>query len=207
MSELRTSRAVALLGEGAVVALATDTVYGLAASLAHPAALAALFALKRRPGNVALPVLVDGVAQIEALGVTWPARAARLSDALWPGALTIVVPAPAPLARLVGSASASVGFRCPGDDELRRLLTRTGPLAVSSANEHGEAPCTTAAQVREAFAGRPLAGVLDGGVRDRPVSTVVELVGDSWRMLRVGALTRDALAGLLGQGEDRSGGQ
>ncbi len=207
MSELRVSRAVTLLGEGAVVALATDTVYGLAASLAHPGALAALFALKRRPGNVALPVLVDGVAQIEALGVTWPARAARLSGALWPGALTIVVPAPASLARLVGSANASVGFRCPGDDELRRLLTRTGPLAVSSANEHGEAPCTTAAQVRAAFAGRPLAGVLDGGVRDRPVSTVVELVGDSWHVRREGALAREVLADLLGQAEGRFGGQ
>ncbi|MGC8509298.1 MAG: L-threonylcarbamoyladenylate synthase [Acidimicrobiales bacterium] len=207
MSELRAAQAVALLRGGAVVALATDTVYGLAASLAHPDALAALFALKRRPGNVALPVLVDGVAQIETLGVAWPVPAARLSDVLWPGALTIVVPAPAPLARLVGSTSASVGFRCPGDDELRRLLARTGPLAVSSANEHGEAPCTTAAQVRAAFADRALAGVLDGGVRDRPVSTVVELIEDSWRVRREGAVPREILAGLLDQGEGRSGGQ
>ncbi len=207
MRELRASRAVTLLREGAVVALATDTVYGVAASLAHPSALATLFALKRRPGNVALPVLVDGVAQIEALGVAWPARAARLSDALWPGALTIVVPAPADLARLVGSASASVGFRCPGDDALRHLLTRTGPLAVSSANEHGEAPCTTAAQVRDAFANRALAGVVDGGVRDHPVSTVLEVVGNAWRVLREGAVPLDVLAGLLDQEEGRSGGQ
>jgi tRNA threonylcarbamoyl adenosine modification protein (Sua5/YciO/YrdC/YwlC family) len=207
VSELRAARAVTLLRDGAVVALATDTVYGLAASLAHPSALTALFALKRRPGNVALPVLVDGVAQIEALGVTWPAPAARLSDALWPGALTIVVPAPASLARLVGSTRASVGFRCPGDDELRRLLGRTGPLAVSSANEHGEAPCTTAAQVRAAFADRPLAGVLDGGVRDGAVSTVVELVDDSWRVRRDGAVAREVLADLLGQAEGGSGGQ
>ncbi len=195
-----------LLRGGSVVALATDTVYGLAASLARPDAVAALFALKRRPTTVALPVLVDGVAQIEAMGVNWSARAARLSDALWPGALTIVVPAPAALARLVGSVRTSVGFRCPGDQDLRELLTRTGPLAVSSANEHGEPPCTTAEQVRQAFAGRALAGVLDGGVRDGLVSTVVELSEDGWWILREGALTRDVLVDLLGQ-EDRSGGQ
>ena len=207
MSDPHTSRAVILLRDGAVVALPTDTVYGVAASLAHPSALAALFDLKRRPGNVALPVLVDGVAQIEGLGVTWSARAARLSDALWPGALTIVVPAPVALARRVGSTGASVGFRCPGDAALRQLLTHTGPLAVSSANEHGEPPCTTAAEVRATFADRPLADVLDGGVRDGAVSTVVELLEGSWRVRREGAVARDVLAHLLDQEEGRSGGQ
>jgi L-threonylcarbamoyladenylate synthase len=181
--------ALVALSNGGVVGVATDTVYGVAASLAQPAAIARLFALKRRPTSVALPILVDSVASIERLGVTWEPRARRLSDALWPGALTIVVSVPRDLAELVGGTSDSAGFRVPNDEDLREFLRESGPLAVSSANEHGQAPCRSADDVLRSFAGRDeFSGVLDGGERGAEVSTVVVLEETSWRVARTGSL-------------------
>jgi tRNA threonylcarbamoyl adenosine modification protein (Sua5/YciO/YrdC/YwlC family) len=190
--------ALAALGDGGVIGLATDTVYGVAASLAQPRSIARLFALKRRPTSVALPILADSVDAIEELGVTWGARARRLSDALWPGALTIVVPVPHSLATLVGGASDTAGFRVPNDDVLREFLRASGPLAVSSANEHGEQPCQSADDVLRAFGDRDeFEGVLDGGVRNGEVSTVVALEEASWRVLRSGSVSASDLANYL----------
>jgi tRNA threonylcarbamoyl adenosine modification protein (Sua5/YciO/YrdC/YwlC family) len=190
--------ALAVLNDGGVVGLATDTIYGVAASLAAPASIGKLFALKRRPASVALPILADSVESIEVLGVTWSARARRLSDALWPGALTIVVPVSHELAQLVGGASDTAGFRIPDDDYLRAFLRESGPLAVSSANEHGDAPCRSAADVLRAFSEREeFGGVLDGGERSGEVSTVVALEQTSWRVLRSGAVSTSDLAQLL----------
>ncbi len=190
---------VALLDDGVVVALPTDTVYGVAASLRHPDAISRLFALKRRPSSSPLPVLVDSLKQVTRLGVAWPEEARRLSEAFWPGALTIVVRVPRELARRVGSTSDSAGFRVPDDVVLRRVLERSGPLAVSSANEHGEPPCVTAAQVLDALGDRDeLGGLLDDGERGSRVSSVVDLSEGHWRLLREGSLSRAVLRGVLG---------
>jgi tRNA threonylcarbamoyl adenosine modification protein (Sua5/YciO/YrdC/YwlC family) len=186
---LERDAALRALSGGGVVGLATDTVYGVAASLAQPEAIAQLFALKRRPTSVALPILVDAVTSIEQLGVAWEPRARRLSDALWPGALTIVVPVPHRLAELVGGTSDTAGFRVPHDDDLREFLRESGPLAVSSANAHGQSPCRSAAEVLQSFAGRhEFGGVLDGGERSGDVSTVVVLEETSWRLARTGSI-------------------
>jgi tRNA threonylcarbamoyl adenosine modification protein (Sua5/YciO/YrdC/YwlC family) len=196
--ELDLAGALDALQRGGVVAVPTDTVYGLAASIAHPQAVAKLFSLKHRPSDVALPVLVDSLDQIESLGVTWPERARWLSDAFWPGALTIIVGVDAELADLVGSTALSAGFRLPNDGLLRELIAKNGPLVVTSANEHGEAPCRTVAQLLEVFAGRPeLSGALDGGQRSGTVSTVVDITGPTWRVVRQGAISRDELAAVL----------
>ena len=179
--------AVRVLARGGIVAVPTDTVYGVAASLRYPEAVAALFGLKHRPDSMALPVLVDDCTQIERLLVTWPEAARRLSDGYWPGPLTIVVRVPDELARLVGGVAATVGFRIPGDTALREILARTGPLALSSANEHGEPPCHSVAEVLRAFVGRDeLEGVVDGGERSGRVSTVVDLSETRWRLVREG---------------------
>src|SRR5665213_323530 len=168
--------AVRLLKSGHVIAVPTDTVYGVAAALTHPKAVANLFTLKRRPLDAALPVLVDSLGAIEGMGVAWPENANRLSRAFWPGPLTIVVAVDQVLAGLVGSSNQTVGFRIPKDELLRDVLAECGPMAVSSANDHGEPPCHSADEVLSAFADSPeLAGVLDGGVWSGAVSTVVEL--------------------------------
>ena len=190
--------ALEALATGGVVGLPTDTVYGLAASISHPLAVAALFQLKGRPTTVELPVLVSSVAQIEELGVTWTRRARTLSDALWPGALTVVVTVPSTLSTLVGSSADTAGFRCPQDELLLKLLERSGPLALTSANAHGKRPCESASQLLDAFEGRnELNGVIDGGPRTGDVSTVVDISHPEWRIVRQGATSAAALSVLL----------
>ncbi len=200
MRDLTPAEAIAALAAGQVVALPTDTVYGVGAALAHPEAVARLFALKGRPATVALPVVLADTDQVASLAVTWTAPAATLASACWPGALTIVVPAEPALAALVG-AGASVGLRVPNDDTVRAIARAVGPLALTSANPHGAAPATTAADV---VAGLPrgLAGVVDAGTRDGAVSTVVDLTGPRWRLRRVGAISPQRLFELLGPGAD-----
>jgi L-threonylcarbamoyladenylate synthase len=180
---------VRLLSSGEVVAVPTDTVYGLAASLEHPDAVTQLFAMKQRPTSVALPVLADSIHSIEELGVTWSHEASRLSDAFWPGALTIVVAVPSTLAELLGSTDGSVGFRVPRDQALREVLAVCGPLAVSSANEHGREPCHSAAEVVRQFSNTHLVGVLDGGERAAAVSTVVRVSNGTLQVLRQGSVS------------------
>jgi L-threonylcarbamoyladenylate synthase len=185
-----------VLASGGVVALPTDTVYGLAASLHQPEALSEIFRLKDRPRDVSLPILVPDVEAIMALGVTFNEPALALAERFWPGALTIVVPVPGELAALVG-ATATLGFRIPDRADLRALLQLTGPLAVTSANHHGEPPATTADAVVAAFNGRGLIGVFDGGVCAGVVSTVVSLEGP-WRVLRHGGVLEEHVADALG---------
>lgn len=190
--------AVRLLLEGAVVAVPTDTVYGVAASLGHGDAVASLFLLKERPSTVALPVLVHALSPIQEIDVTWSERAQRLSEEFWPGPLTIVVPASRELAVMLGGSGNSVGVRVPDDELLLSVLRECGPLAVSSANTHGAEPCHSADEVLRALAGEYLAGVLDGGERRGEVSTVVEVAETSWRVLREGAISAARIAAVLG---------
>lgn len=190
--------AVRLLIAGRVVAVPTDTVYGLAASLERADAVAEIFLMKRRPSAVALPVLVDAISSIEGLGVTMPLIARKLSDAFWPGALTIVVDVSPELARRVGGEDDTVGFRLPDDALLREVLTKTGPLVVSSANEHAASPCHNVKQVLAVFGeSKTLKAVLDGGERAGEVSTVVQVRGDAWLILREGAINTDQVARVL----------
>jgi L-threonylcarbamoyladenylate synthase len=190
--------AIATLDGGGVVALPTDTVYGLAAEVSHAAAVETVFTLKDRPRTRALPVLVDSVDQISYLGAVWGDSAQKLADAFWPGALTIVVAVPHELATVLGSVNDTVGFRIPDDDVVRRMIAVIGPLAVTSANLHGEMACHSAYEVRDMFASkRDLVGVVDGGERSGDVSTVVDLTGGSWTILREGAISASAIESLL----------
>jgi L-threonylcarbamoyladenylate synthase len=170
--------AVAALAAGGVVGLPTDTVYGLAARLDRPAAVAAIFGLKGRPAGLALPVLVADVDQARSLAASWSDGVDRLARRLWPGPLTLVVPAPGALGRLVGGDGTSVGVRCPDHELVRTLCAASGPLAVTSANRHGRPPATTADELVAAVGGpdRPdgPALVVDGGRCDGTPSTVAD---------------------------------
>jgi tRNA threonylcarbamoyl adenosine modification protein (Sua5/YciO/YrdC/YwlC family) len=190
--------AVRLLRDGATVAVPTDTVYGVAASLAYPEAVAALFLLKGRPSGVPLPVLVHALSPMQEIDVEWNERAQRLSEEFWPGPLTIVVPASHELALLLGGTLDTIGVRVPDDELLLSVLRECGPLAVSSANTHGAEPCHSAEEVLGALAGEYLAAVLDGGERRGEVSTVVEVDDTSWRVLREGAISSARITVALG---------
>lgn len=190
---------VEALTRGLIVAIPTDTVYGVAASAASPDAVARLFALKDRPVTTPLPVLVADLDDLRGMDVTLDARALAVVGAFWPGPLTVVIPAPAPLARLVGAPTPAVGFRQPDDGDVRRLLRMTGPLCVTSANTHGAPPCLDADEVELAFFGRDdLDLIVDGGRRDGPVSTVLDLCSPQWRVVREGAVPLSRLARVLG---------
>jgi tRNA threonylcarbamoyl adenosine modification protein (Sua5/YciO/YrdC/YwlC family) len=191
--------ALAALARGGVVGVPTDTVYGLAASLERRGAIDALFMLKHRPASLALPVLVHSVVQIEGLGVTWGDEAQSLSEAFWPGALTVVVTVPDAFSALLGSTNGTVGFRRPEGELVNELLALSGPLAVTSANEHGAPPCSSANEVIEVFGERHgFAGVLDGGPCTGSASTVVDISGTGWQLLREGGVDRAALTFVLG---------
>lgn len=175
------------LRAGQVVGIPTDTVYGVAVDPFHPSATDRLFAAKRRPRDVELPVLVADSAQAAALAAPISDVARDLMDRFWPGALTIV------LARMpgrefdVGDNIATVGLRCPDHDLVRDLCRRVGPLATTSANLHGQPTATTAADV-VAQLGDAVAVVLDGGTCAGAPSTVVDCTGPEPTLLREGRI-------------------
>jgi L-threonylcarbamoyladenylate synthase len=163
--------ALAALAAGRVVAVPTDTVYGLAARIDRPAALAEIFALKGRPDDLALPVLVGRWRQVRQVASSWPRDASMVAARFWPGPLTVVVPARPEVGRLLGGDGRTVGLRRPRHRLVQSLCRAAGPLAVTSANPHGAPPCTTAAEVVAAFPGLD---VVDGGRCDGVPSTVAD---------------------------------
>jgi len=173
MTEL--DEALVALRAGQVIALPTDTVYGLAVDPRVEGATAELFRLKGRPDTLALPVLVGDVADAWLLGVP-DRRAVALAARHWPGALTIVVLRQPGVGLDLGGDPLTIGLRCSAHPLARRLLTAAGPLAVTSANELGGQPCRSAEEVRRAFG--ILLPVLDGGPSSGEPSTVVSLTGD-----------------------------
>jgi L-threonylcarbamoyladenylate synthase len=182
------------LRSGEVVAIPTDTVYGLAAATSHASAIAQIFTLKARPERVALPVLVRNLDQARALGVV-DERLERLAERFWPGALTVVIGRQAGLDLRLGGDEETIGLRCPDAPEVQQLAAMVGALAVTSANRHGDEPCRSPDEVRAIFGDE--VAILDGGTRDAPVSTVVSLVGDEVVILRHGAIDDEEITSVL----------
>jgi len=181
----------AALAAGGVIGIPTDTVYGLAADPSVPGGTDALFALKGRPSSVALPVLVSGVEQADLIG-DLSDGAHALARSLWPGGLTLVVGRRPGVAMDLGGRPDRIGLRCPGHPVPLELCRRSGPLAATSANRHGESDLASASEVAETFPGLL---VLDGGECRGVSSTVVDATGDAPRLIRAGAVSwEDVLA-------------
>lgn len=180
-------RAAEVLADGGVVALPTDTVYGLAVDAFRPGATDRLFAAKQRPRDVDLPVLIADPDDVHRLVADVPDAARELMARWWPGPLTIVLPRRPHLDIDLGTRADTVGVRCPDAAVVRELAARIGPLATTSANRHREPTPPTALGVAEVFGGE-VAVVLDGGVCDGVPSTVVDATGDEVRVLRAGAI-------------------
>jgi L-threonylcarbamoyladenylate synthase len=180
------------LAAGDIVGIPTDTVYGLAADAFHSGASDRLFAIKRRPRTVELPVLVADVAQALSLTIAVPASARRLMDRFWPGALTLVLPRRPDLNADLGDDDATIGMRCPAHPVPLALCAEVGPLATTSANRHGEPPATTASALAAAL-GPGVELILDAGPCSGMASTVVDCTGVEPRMLREGHLSWDEI--------------
>ena len=192
------ARAVDLLRRGGVVALPTDTVYGLAASLDHPLAVERLFSIKGRSGTKAIPVLISDIAAFERLTDDLTPTARRLAESYWPGALTIVVSASDAVPESVRRDGSTVGIRMPDSaDALAIIAAAGGALAVTSANRSGGAEARSADEVRIKLGNR-VDFVVDGGAtREASPSTVVDVTRDQLRVLRQGAVESWRLATTL----------
>ena len=196
--EAARAEAVDLLREGLIVAVPTDTVYGIAADLALPDAIERLFAAKRRPPEKAVAVLLADMDQAATLGILGPA-ARVLGERFWPGGLTLVLPVRpgAVLPRVLAAGAPTIGVRVPDHDAPRALARALGPLPTTSANVSGE-PDARDAQEIAARLGDAVALVIDGGpIHGGPASTVVDCTGDLPVIRRQGAIPAEQIVGTL----------
>lgn len=194
------SMAAKAMRSGAIVAVPTETVYGLAV-LPTQAGIEALVAAKQRSSEKGIQLLIDSIDQVRSLVALDPA-AERLAQAFWPGGLTLVLdrnPA-SDLPLLLGGGRATLGLRLPDHAVPRGLARLLGPLAASSANISGEPDATTAERVA-ATLGDEVALILDDGpVRGGVPSTVVDCSSAVNRptILREGAISAQQIADAIG---------
>ena len=190
--------AIEVLRGGGIVALPTDTVYGIAVALGAPNGIRRLFGAKGRPPDRSIGLLVADREQAETLGV-FGFVAHQLAEAHWPGGLTIVVPrrADVELPPDLTADAATVGLRVPDHEAPRALAAAVGPLPTTSANRSGE-PEARDADAIDAAIGDAIDLILDGGpAGGGPASTVVDCTGPRPRVLRVGAVPVAEIEALL----------
>lgn len=177
--------AVAAIFDGQVVGLPTDTVYGVGVDPFNLDAVERLFDLKGRPSNKPVGVLVATVEQAAEIGAI-NNDAARLAEAHWPGALTLIVTPRVVLSDWVGDRQRhTVGIRVPNHPVARELLELAGPLAVTSANESGGRETMNDREARDVFGDR-VAVYLEGEAPGGEASTVVDATGPELTVLRRG---------------------
>lgn len=198
------------IARGELIVMPTDTVYGIAADAFTPAAVQRLLDAKGRGRDQPPPVLVSGQSALAALVEEVPEPVQRLVDELWPGGLTIVLPAQPSLSWDLGDTLGTVAVRMPDQRVALELLAETGPLAVSSANLTGKSAAVSAEQAR-AMLGDSVSVYLDGGTSETGIpSTIIDATtlvhrraddaGEPRvRILREGAVTRRRLESILGE--------
>lgn len=190
-------RAAELLRAGEVVALPTETVYGLAANALDSPAVAKIFQIKGRPAHNPIIVHVASQNMARACAAQWPAAAEKFSRALWPGPLTLVLPRAATIPDIVTAGGATVGIRWPSHPLMQAVIRECGfPLAAPSANLSNQISPTNAEHVRRQLDGRiPL--IVEGGQSQVGIeSTVLDLTVDPPRILRPGMIHAESLAAI-----------
>lgn len=193
--------AAAILQNGGLVAVPTETVYGLAGNGLDAAAVEKIYEVKGRPAVKPLSLMVHDAEQMERYCLDVPPQAKTLAARFWPGPLTIVLKARKEIPPVVLAGGDTVGLRCPDHEKTLELLRLTGlPFAAPSANPSGEESPKDANKVLEYFDGK-IEGVVDGGVcglgRE---STLLSLAETPYRILRRGALGEEEIADALVDG-------
>jgi L-threonylcarbamoyladenylate synthase len=191
--------AIAELTAGGLVAMPTDTVYGVGVALYAKDGLQRLFAAKDRPLDKAIVLLCSDVEQAGSVGILSTA-ARTLAEHFWPGGLTLVLPQrpEAGLPAVLTGGVATIGVRVPDHECPRAIASVLGPLPVTSANLSGGPDSRDAAAVMDQLGDR-ISLILDGGAtRGGTPSTVVDCSGDVPRILRAGAISADAIEAALG---------
>ncbi|MCJ2187531.1 L-threonylcarbamoyladenylate synthase [Novosphingobium beihaiensis] len=199
------AEAARLLREGGLVAVPTETVYGLAARADRDESVAAIYGAKGRPSFNPLIVHIADVAAARELAL-FDERALQMADAFWPGALTMVLPlrSGAPVAAAVTAGLPTIALRCPAHPVMRAIIAEAGlPLAAPSANRSGGVSPTGAAHVISSLGGR-IDAVVDGGSCEAGLeSTIIALrEGGRWQVLRPGPIPESAICAVLGTPSD-----
>jgi L-threonylcarbamoyladenylate synthase len=186
--------ALAALCRGEVVAVATDTVYGLVCDPTAPAAVDRIYALKRRPDDLELTLLAADAVDLEGV-VRWNPAGRALGAAFWPGPLSLVLPV-GDQRLAIPRRGLTLSVRVPDHPRLRDLLSRSGPLASTSANRHGAPAATSAASLRRDF-GAGVAVVMSGGRPGGVASTIIDCTVTPPRVLRDGPIDSRRLRGFV----------
>lgn len=189
------AEAALVIRRGGVVAIPTDTLYGLAVDPFSPAAIARLFALKGRAGERAVALIAADVEQVTAQMGALSAPARQLASTYWPGPLTLLLPRPSTIPAELTGGSDRVGVRVPNHDVARALCRACGHLlTATSANVSGEPASDDPDHVARVFASSDVELLLDAGrTPGGPPSTIVEALADGIRLVRPGAIDFDEI--------------
>lgn len=196
-------QAIHMLQQGQVVAIPTETVYGLAADARNDEALRQIYGIKERPADNPLIVHLANISQVSDWASDFPPLAQHLAKAFWPGPFTLVLPAKESVSHIVRAGEPTVALRVPAHPLTQQLLQACGlGLAAPSANKYTHLSPTTAAHV-EASLGEEVA-VLDGGACQVGIeSTIVSVAGDEWQLLRHGMISELAISQVAGKPASR----
>lgn len=193
------AQAITLLKRGEVVAIPTETVYGLAADATNDAALRQIYAIKQRPADNPLIVHIADANQVLDWAKEFSPLAQKLAKAFWPGPFTLVLPAKETVSLIVRGNQPTVALRVPGHPVALQLLQQSGlALAAPSANKFTQLSPTTAAHVAAGL-GEAIP-VLDGGACKVGIeSTIVSVEGDDWQLLRLGMVPEANIHAVAGR--------
>jgi L-threonylcarbamoyladenylate synthase len=196
--QVNLAEAVALLKCGHVVAIPTETVYGLAADARNEDALREIYRIKQRPADNPLIVHIGSSDQVLDWAETFSPLARQLANAFWPGPLTLVLPAKSTVSMIVRAGEPTVALRVPAHPIAQALLQQTGlGLAAPSANKYTQLSPTTAMHVADSL-GQHIP-VLDGGPCQVGIeSTIVAVDGNQWQLLRLGMIAELDIASVAG---------
>lgn len=200
------SLATAILSRGDLLAIPTETVYGLAANAFDGAAVAKIYQAKNRPQFNPLILHSNSLERFKAWGIELPEKALKLAAAFSPGPITFVVPKSALIPDIVTAGHATVAIRIPNHALCLALLAELDfPVAAPSANKSGSISPTTAQHVFEQF-GESIGGILDGGPCQIGLeSTIVSFTAEKPKLLRLGGLSLESIENVLGEKLDTSG--
>ena len=186
--------AVRSLNSGGVVVFPTDTLYGLGADVFSLAALQRIFSIKGRRADLALPVLVAGLDQVEAVAQPMSAQAQRLAERFWPGPLTLVMRRSPDLPGLVTGGADTVAVRMPGHPVPLELARRLGrPITGTSANRSGQPDLLDLSALENQLGNLVDHIIQPGPVPAGPASTIVNVTGDTPQLLRGGAISLEEI--------------
>jgi L-threonylcarbamoyladenylate synthase len=186
-----------ILRQGGVVAIPTETYYGLGVDPFNLAALRNLAKVKGRPDGKPILLLIGAREQLSDLVDYVPPAATALMEAFWPGPLTIVFPARASVHELITAGTGTVGVRLTSLAALADILQRVGPLTGTSANRAGETPARTAQQVQQVL-GNEIDLIVDAGTTPGGLPSTVIQVQKQTQIVREGAITRASIRQALG---------